>query len=77
MARLPRIRNNDTSFFIFVLVKLFGEVDVVEQDVELAEGGEVSEDAALRVLGEGAHVDADAFAVGDVADDRQEFLEAR
>ena len=70
VTALSRIKDFDLNFFIIVEF-----VNTVKQYIEVCHAGHVGQYASLRVFGDGALMDADAFAVGNLANERQEFLE--
>ena len=77
---INRIADFNLDFFIwfifgFVLFVIL--IDAVEQDCEVVHCRGVGEDAAFAVFRFGAHMDAYAFSVRYVLDERQQLLKLR
>ena len=73
--RIADFNLNLFIWFIFGFVFFVILIDAVEQNCEVVHCRGVGEDAALAVFGLGAHMDAYAFAVRYVPDERHELLE--
>ena len=67
---LSRINDFDLNFLIFVV-----KLNAVKQYIEVCHSGEVGQYASFGVFGDGAFVNADAIAVGNIANERQVLFE--
>ena len=67
---LSRINDFDLNFLIFVEF-----VNTVKQYIEVCHAGHVGQYATFGVFGYSALMDADAFAVGNIANERQVLFE--
>ena len=68
---LSRINDINKNFF-FIIVEF---VNTVKQYIEVCHAGHVGQYATFGVFGYRAFVDADAFAVGNIANERQVLFE--
>ena len=60
----------DRNFFIFVVF-----INLVKKYIEVCHAGHVGQYASFGVFGYSAFVNADAFAVGNIANERQVLFE--
>ena len=78
MRRIKARQSKDfeLDFFIF-FVHLVAFGNAVKQYIEVRHAGVIDEDTSFAVFGLRAHVNADAFTVGNILHERQELLEFR
>ena len=74
IAALSSITISDFDLYFFIFVIFFY---IVKQYIQVRQAGVFDEDTTCGVFGLRAHVNADAFTVGNVLHERQELLELR